>query len=398
MRCNEFNRFTLHRLMAVLEHLPEPHPWHIARSYKQLIVAVGMSEQPLVMYSFMSTMWEETRDEIAALRKTRPDARIIAGGPHPSALPETVLAAGADTVFVGECELTFPAFWEEYVLGGKRDWPRIVVPDHPVVLDEVPPLARTGEWFAPTEITRGCAYQCNYCQTPHLFAHPPRHRTPAALAPWLAEQVDLGRRRFTALSPNALGFHAKGTQPNLDAIRELFAVCRGANIKDIIFGAYPGELRPEYVTAEAVALMREECSNNTVSIGAQAATDGLLQRANRGHTAAAVEEAACRLAEAGFIPIVDYVFGMPGETPEDRQAMLEQIHRLQPKTKMRVQGHYFLPLPGTPWMGEYPVEPELPFLDELRRLAKGGNVQGDWEKQRILARRMADWQRQVRSA
>ena len=148
-------------------------------------------------------------------------------------------------------------------------------------------------------------------------------------------------------------------------------------------------MRPEYVTPAVVALLQEFVANRTISIGTQAATDALIAKANRGHSAASVEEAAALLADAGFIPIIDYMFGMPGETPDDRAALLAQMARLITRARVRVQGHYFLPLPGTPWQGRLPVEPEREFLEELRRYARGGRLQGDWEEQRLLARRMA---------
>lgn len=392
LRCNERNRFTLHRLMVILENLPRPERWILARTPAQLAAAMRGADRPVVLYSFMSTVWEETRAEIQALRRACPGARIIAGGPHPSAMPQSVLAAGADTVFLREAENSFPAFWARYGAGGDGPWPQLVEPGEPLPLDDIPVFARSGEWFAPTEITRGCRNACNYCQTPQLFPGPARHRSVAALRPWLAEQVALGRRRFTALSPNALLYQSlRAGEANLAAIRELFTACREEGIKYIIFGAYPGEVRPEYVTPAVVALLKEFVDNRTISIGTQAATDALIAKANRGHSAACVEEAAALLADAGFIPIIDYMFGMPGETPDDRAALLAQMARLISRARVRVQGHYFLPLPGTPWQGRMPVEPEREFLDELRRYARGGRLQGDWEEQRLLARHMAGY-------
>ncbi len=395
LRCNERNRFTLHRLMVLLENLAVPERWTLARTPAQLAAAVRAARRPVVLYSFMSTVWEETRDELAALRRERPDARIIAGGPHASALPASVLAAGADTVFRGEAERSFPAFWQRYVRGGETPWPRVVEPGEPLALDDIPVFARTADWFAPTEITRGCRYACKYCQTPQLFPRPIRHRSVAALRPWLAEQVTLGRLRFTALSPNALSYQSpRPGVANTDAIRELLTMCREVGIVYNIFGAYPGEVRPEYVTPAVVKLLAEFCANRTISIGTQAATDRLIAAAGRGHTAAAVEEAAALLADAGFIPIIDYLFGMPGETREDRSAQLAQMARLIARARVRVQGHYFMPLPDTPWMGIAPVEPEREYLEELRRYTRGGRLQGDWEEQRLQAHRMAAWQRE----
>lgn len=391
LRCNERNRYSLHRLMVILENLAPPAAWRIARTDAAFALELERAERPLILYSLMSTVWPAARREIRAVKRQYPRARIIAGGPHPSADPASVLAAGADTVFIGEAERSFPPFWERYVRGGDEQWPRTVEPGEPLPLDEIPPFARGGEWFAPTEITRGCAWRCHYCQTPRLFAPPVRHRGVEALTPWLTEQMRLGKKRFTALSPNALSFHSPAPGvPNLEAMEALFRAVREAGIPQTIFGAFPAEMRPDYVTEGAAKLMRQYCANRTVSIGAQAATDRMLDACGRRHTAEQVEAAARRLHAVGFIPIVDYLFGMPGETAADRQAILDQINRLIATANIKVQAHYFLPLPGTAWANAEPTPLEPEFVTAMRQLVRGGRVMGDWEEQQGLAKRMME--------
>ena len=60
-----------------------------------------------MLYSFATPQAEEVYQEVDRARETKLDAVFVAGGPHPSALPEEVLEH-FDFVVVGEGEETLP--------------------------------------------------------------------------------------------------------------------------------------------------------------------------------------------------------------------------------------------------------------------------------------------------
>jgi len=98
----------------------------------------------------------------------------------------------------------------------------------------------------------------------------------------------------------------------------------------------------------------------------------------RGHDAESVDRAVAVALECGFRPSVDFVFGLPGETEEDRAATRRQIERLA-RTGARVHAHAFDPLPGTPWRSEPrgAIDPATGAL--LARLHQGGRAYGEWQ-------------------
>jgi radical SAM superfamily enzyme YgiQ (UPF0313 family) len=90
-----------------------------------------------------------------------------------------------------------------------------------------------------------------------------------------------------------------------------------------------------------------------------------------------VDRAVALALEAGFRPSVDFVFGLPGETEEDRAATRRQLERLA-RLGARVHAHAFDPLPGTPW-GREPrrgIDPATGAL--LARLHGSGRAYGEW--------------------
>ena len=115
-----------------------------------------------------------------------------------------------------------------------------------------------------------------------------------------------------------------------------------------------------------------------VILGGQSGSDRLLAERGRGHDAETVDRAVAVALECGFRPSVDFVFGLPGETEEDRAATRRQIERLA-RTGARVHAHAFDPLPGTPWRSEPrgAIDPATGAL--LARLHQGGRAYGEWQ-------------------
>jgi radical SAM superfamily enzyme YgiQ (UPF0313 family) len=158
--------------------------------------------------------------------------------------------------------------------------------------------------------------------------------------------------------------------------------------EQVYFGTFPSEVRPETVQREAVALVRRYCGNDNLIFGAQSGSDRVLQALHRRHTVADAYRAAETIAAGGLTPIVDLIFGLPGEEPEDVAATLRLIQDLASMGAI-LHTHTFMPLPGTPLEGAAPgrVDPALHAV--LDRLASQGHLIGQWRKQEEMAMQQA---------
>jgi len=150
-----------------------------------------------------------------------------------------------------------------------------------------------------------------------------------------------------------------------------------------------GELRPEHVDAASLQLLRRWVSNKTVILGGQSGSDRVLAASARGHDSATIERAAALAIEHGFVPHVDFLFGLPGEEATDVEATLGLMDRLVARGA-KVHGHTFMPLPGTPLRKAAPgvLGPEQ--RRRLRHLASKGQLYGQWEQQERVAKGLAD--------
>ena len=347
------------------------------------LVQAGLAPEPragIMLYSFATPQAEKVYREVDRAREAKLDAVFVAGGPHPSALPEEVLEH-FDFVVVGEGEETLPDLIKAITDGGDpgtvkgiayKSAGRICFTEKraPVDLDLYPPFTTI---LSPIEISRGCPWGCTYCQTPRLFGHCMRHRSISVISRFARRHKDI---RFT--SPNSLAYGSHGRRPRLDKVKKLLEELSEQN-KPIYFGTFPSEVRPDFVSDEALEIITAYCANKSISIGGQSGSPAVLRGIGRGHGRQEIESACELCREHGLIPNVDLIFGLPMESAEDQQMTLDLARWIEGKGG-KVRAHRFMPLPGTPLWKRTPA----PLSDDaeglLGSLALKGCLTGSWSR------------------
>lgn len=369
--------------------------------------AVARGSPTLVAWSFYSASLEECAAEMHTLREHVPHGwTSLAGGVHASAEPEETLRAGFELAAVGEGE----HLWRELAqrlrdgreLDGVRGLARLV-DDRLAVegraksvddLDTFPPFAARRRLFGAIEITRGCIYACKFCQTPFLAKARFRHRSADNVARWAGELRGAGLRDVRFVSPTSLSYGSKDESVDLAALEDLLSRLRAAMGADgrIFFGTFPSEVRPEHVTPEALALLARYVDNDNLVIGGQSGSARVLAHSHRGHDVDAIGRAVRVAVDAGFVPNVDFLLGLPTETDEDLDATVELIERLT-QLGARAHGHTFLPLPGTPFRNAPAGRVGERARARLAALEGTGALYGQWRAQEELARALASRRR-----
>ncbi len=397
LRQTRQNRYTLPTLLGIIEKEGLQGQFRIllARSAEEIPIQIK-SSPAIVGFSFMTPQIGTVREEVSRLRQTLPKETIfLAGGPHPTGDPKGTLAFGFDYIFAGEAERVFPLFLRQF-LGGTR-------PSHFLIqeetgapsLDDYPPFPSEGRYFSPIEITRGCLYHCHFCQTPRIFGPHPRHRSPQGVQKAIGQAVPRGFRQAFFRTPNAFAYLSeKEGSPNLAAMEELLQACRQGGVQGVHFGCFPSEVRPDWVTPEALDLIRKYCRNQTIVLGAQSGSDALLSRLKRKHTAREALLACQWIHRARFTPHVDFVFGFPGETPEDRRLSLALMGRMIEGEGARIHAHTYMPLPGTPLFWKEPTPLDDPTRNALALWEQRRKMDGWWREQEDMARKIIEWRDQ----
>ena len=357
----------------------------------------------VVAWSFYSASFPAAAEELAWLREQLPGRELlcIAGGVHATAETEQTLRAGFDLVAVGEGERTLLELLGRLLRGEDaretRGMARLVDGrlvtqgrGEGVVLDAHPPFAARHGRYGPIELTRGCIYACRFCQTPFMNKARFRHRSVENVAHWARVMREAGKRDVRFITPTSMSYGSSDESVNLEAVERLLAAVREAMGPEgrVFYGTFPSEVRPEHVTPETLGLLKRWVDNDNLIIGGQSGSERILRASHRGHDVETVVRATCLAVEAGFVPNVDFILGLPGEEPEDVRATLALMRRLS-ELGAKVHGHTFMPLPGTPYRDAPPGTVDEETQRELDRLASQGRLYGHWKQQVKLANGIA---------
>ncbi|MHC1592296.1 MAG: TIGR04013 family B12-binding domain/radical SAM domain-containing protein [Candidatus Helarchaeales archaeon] len=368
----------------------------------------------LLCFSFTSAEIFKIKRMLGYVKRNRnvfnADILLIAGGPHASGDPEGTLKLGFDIVARGEGEKTLPeliqaiqdqkplrevkglAFYEqENVI--------LTEPNEFIDINECSSIARRWNIYNHIEITRGCPFQCKYCQTSQLFGTKPRHKSIETIMKDIKFMKAREKTDFRFISPNAFGYGSPdGKTISLEAIESLLKSIREEiqNKGRIFFGTFPSEIRPEFVNEAVLEIVKKYVNNDNLIMGAQSGSRRILKEIGRGHDLDDIYQAVATCNAFTFRPIVDFIFGCPMETTEERLNSLEVFRDLH-KRGARIRMHFFIPLPGTPfWKLENPVSfIEKDIERELNTMASRGILFGQWQSHIRISQKVLKYRRKI---
>jgi radical SAM superfamily enzyme YgiQ (UPF0313 family) len=144
---------------------------------------------------FVSAMIVQKRsfEEVVHLCRER-GRTVVAGGPYPSSSHE--LIRGVDHFVLDEAELTLPPFLRDLELGCPRRVYRN--PEKPDLVGTPIPrfdLVDTSLYETmPVQYSRGCPFECEFCDIIEMFGRKPRTKTPEQLLREVEAVYDTGFR------------------------------------------------------------------------------------------------------------------------------------------------------------------------------------------------------------
>ncbi|MBN1621732.1 MAG: TIGR04013 family B12-binding domain/radical SAM domain-containing protein [Endomicrobiales bacterium] len=387
-RWSAYNHYTLSALIGLLDEKLDPNKFTVSTFENTRNITPGDDEaRNILAYSFTSIESGKVKEEIQFIRSVLGDKVIIVcGGPHTTAEPEEMLKAGADLSFIGESEESLPDFLNSFYETGNLPEKRVINPLPLASFDDYPPFAYKRGFFGPIELRRGCFGKCTFCQT--SFIHPEiRERSIEYAKKYVRYMKDSGRDRVLFTLPDVLAYGSDNGGVNLENLEYFLSEVSGLGI-NILLGNFPSEVSPDKLAANpgAARILRKYVTNTKVVVGAQSASEKVLKIMRRKHNVEDIMKAVEILRDNGFKPIVDILFGVPGEKREDRMQTLELMKMLIGKFDARPSVHYFIPLPGTPLAHTLPEPVENDIKKEVQKMIYTGTAKGDFFTQMEFSR------------
>lgn len=381
----------------------------LSEDSQAIVEAVKPYKKIILAFSLFTTQLNQISEKISDYRAvlSEKELLVVAGGPHPMGDPFSMLSNGADIVCITEGELVIRDILLQFISGKKVEEAQGIAyfdergvvqrTNKPTLinLDDFPPFSVKHKIIQPIEITRGCAWNCRFCQI-RSRGSPVRHRSVDEVLKYIkitAKHFIKRRPDIRFVSPNALSYGSEdGKSLRLDRVEALLQGIRqiiGQEGK-IYFGSFPSEVRPETITTESVQILKKYTNVKKIIVGGQSGSNSILNSSERGHTVQETERAVKLLIENGFKVDVDIIFGLPSETDDDVEQTLTHIKYLT-DLGATIHSHTFLPLVGTPFAskpGGKINQLYLPVISQLQNSRKLSGFHVKQEKQAdVIAKR-----------
>jgi radical SAM superfamily enzyme YgiQ (UPF0313 family) len=182
-------------LITVAAILPQEWEYQLVDCNLREITEEQWDWADLVIVSAMIVQKTDFFNRIQEAKKR--GKKVAVGGPYPSTSPEEAKATGADYLILDEGEITLPMFVEALERGETHgvftaNGEKPDVTTTPIPRFEL--LEMDAYDSQAIQFSRGCPFQCEFCDIIVLYGRKPRTKTPAQLLIELEYLFDLGYR------------------------------------------------------------------------------------------------------------------------------------------------------------------------------------------------------------
>lgn len=305
-----------------------------ARAFSPTIVGVSVRNIDNSDAIALRHYTPEARSIFAALRSAAPNAKLIAGGAAFGVAPEALFRDfEVDYAVAGDGERASVALVDALTRGEEiGPLPGVVrsidgavhfsPPGEDSNLDDLPSPA-LHRWIdirryerhgatIPIQTKRGCVYKCVYCTYRNVEGWGYRIRNPELVADEIEElwrEAGVKSFDFVDSTFNSPPGHA-------------IDVCEAIIRRNMDVHLDTTNFTPATASDELLGVMRR-AGFRTLGITAESASDPVLERLEKGFTAAKVREVAERVEKAGIRTLWIFLVGGPGETPATLEQTLE---------------------------------------------------------------------------
>ena len=249
-------------------------------------------------------------------QKQRP---VVVGGPDPTSQPH--LYQSADFLVLGEGEITIPMLLEdlrkgfksgEYISEDFADMTKAVVPRFDLI-------NFNNYIHLNIQFTRGCPFNCEFCDIIELYGRKPRTKTPEQIIKELQALYDLNYRgHIDIVDDNFIG-NKKNVKETLRAVK----VWSEKNNYPFYYGI---ETSINLADDDELLQMMRDVDFRLVFIGIETPEDDVLEKANKKiNMNRSVVEATKKISSYGMVVNAGFIIGFDNESNQTPKKMISCI-------------------------------------------------------------------------
>ncbi|CAD5963628.1 MAG: B12-binding domain-containing radical SAM protein [Planktothrix rubescens PR222] len=278
----------------------------------------------------LSAMLVQKPDFEALIQKAvRLGKTVAVGGPYPTSVPQDALDAGANFLILDEGEMTIPLFLEALSQGQTqgifRSTEKPDVSQSPIPRFDL--LQRDSYFMMAMQFSRGCPFNCEFCDIISLYGRKPRTKEPSQALGELQTLYDLGwRGSLFIVDDNFIG-----NQKNVKSfLRELIPWMEQHNHPF----TFITEASVNLAEDDELLQLMGKAGFYAVFLGIETPDqDSLKLTRKQQNTRSPLSEACRKINQAGLLIYAGFILGFDGEKAGagDRiQAFIEETSIPQP--------------------------------------------------------------------
>ena len=258
----------------------------------------------------ISAMYIQRAGLLALVKEAKHRGKtVVAGGPYPTSLPEAVLEAGCDFVVRGEGENTIPLLLEAMRAGKTGVIENHEKPD--LATSPIPrfDLLRRDDYDSMViQTSRGCPFDCEFCDVVNLFGRKPRHKTPEQVLAELESLYRLGARGTVFICDDNFIGSKKQARALLQALIP-WSKSRGEPFNFLTQASLNLGQDPEMID------LLTEANLGKVFIGIESPDEKVLKASRKYHNIKnPLVESLNNIKQQGITVIGSFIIGLDGET------------------------------------------------------------------------------------
>jgi radical SAM superfamily enzyme YgiQ (UPF0313 family) len=259
----------------------------------------------------LSAMIVQKQDLLALIQEAkRRGKKVAVGGPYVTSVPEDALAVGADFLILDEGEITLPYFIEAIQAGATSGIFRANGEKPDVTITPVPRydlLELDAYDSMSVQFSRGCPFQCEFCDIIVLYGRKPRTKAPEQLLAELDRLYELGWRRAVFMVDDNFIGNKRNVKLLLQALKPWMAE------HDYPF-TFNTEASVDLAQDEELMQLMVECNFNAVFLGIETPDADSLQLTKKfQNTRNSLVEAVNAINRKGLRVMAGFIMGFDGE-------------------------------------------------------------------------------------
>ncbi len=306
-------------LITVAAILPQEWEFRLLDHNIEEINESDLDWAELVIISGMIVQKEDMLVQIAAAKQK---GKLVAvGGPYATTSPQEV--SEADFLVLDEGEITLPMFVEAIEKGDRSGVFRAA--EKPAVTETPIPrydlLDLTAYDNMSVQFSRGCPFQCEFCDIIVLYGRKPRTKTPEQLLAELECIYDLGWRGAVFMVDD----NFIGNKRNVKLLLKELKVWMAE--KEYPFGLTT-EASVDLAQDDELMKLMVECNFKKVFLGIETPDQDSLALTNKfQNTRDPLTESIDKITRAGMQVMAGFIIGFDGEKPKAGDRIVQFVNQ-----------------------------------------------------------------------